>query len=453
MLRRLLYDCALVPLALGLAWSLAAFNPRLRANLLARRGVAQRLAQAAQRRDAHRPLAWFHVASAGEYLQVEPLLRRFRARGCQLAVTLTSVSGLRWLQRMADWPELVYAHMAPFDRRGDVRALLDALQPDVLVLAQADLWPNLVLETRARGVPQVLVAARIGAGATYRLRRPLRGLYRALYGGLDAIAALTPGDRERLALLAPRHPRLSVAGDPGIETVLARMREARDAPVTAALEARWPRRDAPRLIAGSIWPQDEAHLLPLLREALQHWPSFTVLLVPHEPHEAHLRALEAALAPLAVARLSHLEAPAADGAAAAAAATPAPRVVLVDGIGRLAGLYVLASVAYVGGGFSTGVHNVAEPAAAGLPVLFGPRHGKSPVAQALCAAGGGFPVGDGPTLRAALWPLLADKAAARIAGERARAVVTGMAGAVERCEALILEVAPGLAGPDGAEPR
>ena len=465
MLRRLLYDGVLVPLALGLAWSLAALNPRLRANLVARRGLAERLAVAAQRRDTARPLVWFHVASAGEYLQAEPLLRRFRAHGCQVAVTLTSVSGLRWLQRIADWPELVYAGMAPFDRCGDVRALLGALRPSVQVLVQADLWPNLVLETRARGIPQVLIAARIGAGATYRRRWPLRGLYRTRYGGLDGIAALSAGDRERLAALAPGHGRLCIAGDPGIESVLQRVQEARSAPATAALEARWPRHGTPRLIAGSIWPQDEMHLLPVLRDALHEWPRFTALLVPHEPHEAHLRVLEAALAPLTVARLSQLEAGAAGGgdsnappraggaspddvsAAGAGTAAQEARVVLVDSIGRLAGLYALAGVAYVGGGFSSGVHNVAEPAAAGLPVLFGPRHGKSPLAQALREAGGGFAVSDGPTLRAALWPLLRDEASARTAGERARSLVAGLAGAVERCEALILEVAPALAGP------
>ena len=112
-------------------------------------------------------------------------------------------------------------------------------------------------------------------------------------------------------------------------------------------------------------------------------------------------------------------------------------MVLVDSVGRLASLYAAGHLAYVGGGFSTGVHNVAEPAAAGLPVLFGPRNGNSAVAQMLLSEGAAFAVEDAGSLGLTLLPLLADAGRTAELGARARARVTEMGGAAERAYLLI----------------
>lgn len=429
-----LYNIALLPLALLAVRCISLVNPRLRAGLTARKGLMQRIAQAARRRDTAHPLVWFHVASAGEYLQAEPLLQRYRARGCQLAITLTSPSGLQWVQRAQAWPETIWAGMAPMDRRGHVAQLLDLLQPTVLVVVQADLWPNLVLQTRKRGIPQVLIAARIAPDSEYRARWPLRGLYRGLYGGLGAIAALTEHDRKRLMVLAPNHPNLTVCGDPGIETVLARLKDAGDQPPAPDVL----RTAGPRVIAGSIWPEDEAHLIPVLKEALAAFPGLTAILVPHEPDERHLQQLESGLAGFSTARFSAVQ------SQQAQTAGQSPRVVLVDSVGRLATLYPLATVAYVGGGFSTGVHNVAEPAAAGLPVMFGPRHAKSSVAQALLEDSGGVAVDGTDSLRQALFAFLQDEALRAERGAAAEQVVKSMVGAVKHCDEAIVNLAPRL---------
>jgi 3-deoxy-D-manno-octulosonic-acid transferase len=427
---RALYGWALLPLALALALPIALFHPKLRDSLLARRGVWRRLREAEPRRDPARPLIWFHVASAGELLQAEPLIRRCRQAGAQVAVTLTSVSGLGWTDRFAAMPEVIWSDAMPFDFPWAVRRVWRALQPSAIVYVQADLWPGLVWEAAALGTPQLLIAARVSA-RSFRWRHGLgRVLYGVLYRRLRAIHALGEADRARLKRIVPDHPALEAAGDPGIETALARVREARP----AALPPAFDRRAGPVLIAGSVWPPDERHLLPVLTEGLRALPTLKAILAPHEPSAAHLAALESQLASWRPLRLSAL----------ASLHGEAPRIVLVDSVGQLASLYGAASVAYVGGGFGAGVHNVAEPAAAGLPVLFGPRHGNSAVALALLEQGCAFTCEDAGALGLALLPLLRDPVRAAELGAKAKATVEGMAGTAERAFAAIQEAVPGL---------
>jgi 3-deoxy-D-manno-octulosonic-acid transferase len=418
MIRRLFYFTLLGPVALTVAGLLSAVSPKLRAAFRERRGLWRRLAQGAARRDETRPLVWFHVASAGEFLQAEPLLRRFRDAGWQLAVTVASVSGRRWLARVAGWPELIWADLLPWDLWGAAPRLYRRLAPRLVVYLQADLWPGLVWEATDRDIPQALVAARIAPGSA-KLRRGVQGWYaRDLYGCLDMILAATEADRARLAKLASPHSDLRLGGDPGLETVLNRVREAQNPVLPTEFTGQ------PVIVCGSTWPADEAHLLPALLAVLERFPATCVVLAPHEPEESHLRALEARLKSYGVMRLS-------DVSRAAAPTGRQPRVVLVDRVGVLARLYRAGRVAYVGGAFSTGVHNVAEPAAAGLPVLFGPRHGNSAAAVDLAAAGCGMPVAGAAEIEAALSGLLADPARCVTLGVQARSLIEARAGAAQ----------------------
>jgi 3-deoxy-D-manno-octulosonic-acid transferase len=425
---RLVYSYLLLPLGLLLALLLAPFHRKLRDSLRVRRGVWERLAAASARRDSARPLVWFHVASAGEFLQARPVLERCLAAGMQVALTVTSVSGLRWSDAVAELPDVVWSDVMPPDFPSALNRLWRALQPSALVYVQADLWPGLVSEAARRGTPQVLIAAR-GDETSFRFAsRYGRVFYRPLYRSLRAILAANERDLVTIASLVPDHPGLVIAGDPGIETVLQRVREA----PPLDLPPEFSSQHGPVLVGGSLWPADERHLLPVLREALANLPELRAILAPHEPDESHLAALEAALAEWHPVRLSR----------ESTASNATCRVLLVDSIGKLASLYAAGTVAYVGGAFTTGVHNVAEPAAAGLPVLFGPRHANSAVAQALLEAGVAFAIEDAGELGLMLLPLLSEPEHTRALGEQARAVVERMGGAAERCFNVLQQTIP-----------
>jgi 3-deoxy-D-manno-octulosonic-acid transferase len=358
------------------------------------------------------------VASAGELLQALPVMEGLMAEGVQCALTFSSVSGVRWArQRLPELPRLIVADYLPFDLRSNARRLLALLRPQAVVYVKYDLWPNLVWETRRAGIPQFLISATLQEGS-HRGVTPLgRSFYSSLYGALEGIYAVSDTDAARYLESCPGHPGVETLGDTRFDSVLARKRALAPPALPPSV------REGPVVVVGSSWPQDEAHVLPPLLEALAAFPDLVVLLAPHEIKAEHLAQLEGAFAGHPVIRFTRIDPDWGER----------PRVILVDTVGLLFGLYTYGTVAYVGGGFSTGVHNVLEPAALGVPVLFGPRHGNDAAAVDLVRQGLAVSIRDAREFREALFRLLADPAGTRALGTRVAAAIEGRAGAAQRC--------------------
>jgi 3-deoxy-D-manno-octulosonic-acid transferase len=246
-----------------------------------------------------------------------------------------------------------------------------------------------------------------------------------------AAAAVSPEDASRLADLGVAAERIKVLGDPRFDSVAERVRQVD--PNDPLLRFG---QGAPTLVAGSTWPGDEAVLLRTFAAIHHRRPEARLILVPHEPTESHLRHIEwrAADARLpAPVRLSH-------------ARGPAP-ILLVDSVGHLATLYGSGTMTYVGGGFGgAGLHSVLEPAAWGLPVVFGPRWHNSRDADLLLKAGAAVALPRGGIRRASAalrkqwdgWTL--DSAAREAQGRKARAVVERGMGAARRTAEMLVEL-------------
>jgi 3-deoxy-D-manno-octulosonic-acid transferase len=346
-------------------------------------------------RDPAQPLVWFHTTSVGEFLQARPVIERLQADGVPCAVTLYSISGYRWLSRIrAQLPGVIMADYLPLDFRHNARRLLALLRPAAVVHEKS-------------------LRQRHGVA---------RAFYGAVYGALDGIYAVTEADRQRFLAACPDHPRVRVFGDTRFDSVLDRKRTLQP-PALPSLRGK-----SSILIVGSSWPPDEAVIFPPIQQALRERPELGVILVPHEIDGPHLNAIEAAFRPWGVVRFSARDAAATDA-----------RVVLVDSVGQLSALYAHATLAYVGGAFTTGVHNVMEPAAMGVPAMFGPRYHNSPEAMELLAQGCAFSIADAPAFHERLQALLADAAATVDLGRRAQAYIEDQAGASQRCFAVIKE--------------
>jgi len=415
---------ALLPLA-------APLSGKLRAGIAGRRHLLERLlARGAELRGC----LWFHAASVGEYEQLRPVLAELRRRGHgPLVVTHFSPSGAGYAR---DHREGDLHDYLPWDRPADMAALVAGWRPRLLVYGKYDCWPNLVAAAAAAGVPQALVAASLPP-RSWRCRRPWDSLFRSVYDDLDLVAAAWPRDADQFRRLGVATP-VAVTGDPRAERVLQRLAAIGDDPVVAAV-ARWR---APLLILGSTWPPDERIWWPLLPGLLADHPELGIVLAPHEPTPDRLDGITG--------RLRRLGIPAAtlqallDGQPAASAA----RCLVIDRVGVLAPLYTTGSVAYVGGGFTTGVHSTLEPAGAGLPVLCGPRIGNAADAEALVAAGGAVVVRDTAEAAKTVRRWLADTAARRQAAAAARDVVAAQHGAAARTADLLERLlAEGSGGP------
>jgi 3-deoxy-D-manno-octulosonic-acid transferase len=453
---RALYNALLLPLLRAGARVAALRSAKLRETLAGQRGAVARLEAALAGRDAARPLLWFHVASAGELLQAQPVLERFLAAGTPCVLTVTSVSGVRWARRHWDAARrpagLLAVDFLPPDTAANARRLLRTLRPTALVFTKYDLWPNLVWEAARAGVPQYLLAATLQP-RSWRERSALaRSFYGTLYAPLAGIFAVTEADAARFLRAAPGHAGVAVLGDTRFDSVLERRAriappplppyDGADAPGGAGSSGAGPAGAAqgPVLVVGSAWPPDEERVFPALREALARYPGLRALVVPHEIDAGHLAAIEAAFGP----------SPAGPGVPTARFTALGPgaaswRLLVVDAVGVLSALYAHASLAYVGGAFTTGVHNVMEPAAMGAPPIFGPFHQNSPEAQHLLAQGLAFAIHDADGFRRVLFSLLDDPARTAALGARARAYVESQAGAAERsCARIRAELGLGL---------
>jgi len=429
---------AAVRLGSALAPALAHYSPKIREGHRARLGAGERLCRWARgSRDRQRPLVWLHASSVGEGLQAESVLdelRRLRP-DCQYLYTHFSSSAAPLARRLA----ADAADYLPYDLRSQVDPLLDALAPDLLVFAKLDLWPELATRAAARGSTVAIVAGTVSSSSG-RLRWPARSLLRAGYETVTAAGVISHADGERLARLGVDRKRIEVLGDPRFDSVLHRVQVVSPGDPLLSFGS-----GAPTMVAGSTWPGDEAVLLDAFSRIRSSRPEAQLILVPHEPTPDHLAALERASARAGLPRPVRLE----------TAEGPTPLLV-VDRVGILATLYGGGAMAYVGGGFGrAGLHSVLEPAAWGLPVIFGPRWESSRDAGLLLQAGAAeaLPGTGAREAGAALYSRwkswLESEALRRSQGRRAREVVEQGAGAARRSAELLDRLTPPRGRPHG----
>jgi 3-deoxy-D-manno-octulosonic-acid transferase len=405
------------PAAVRLAPLLRSRIPKLDAGLAGRDGVMGRLLTASDRLQG---CLWIHASSVGEFLQGIPIVDAVRAELGQhappMAFTHFSPSGMEFARKRpcADLHDYL-----PLDLTRDMNRLVAAWRPQALVFIKFDVWPTLTVSATEAGVPVFLMAGSL-APTSGRLRWPARGLYRDVFDRFTHLGVSTEEDRRRFTEdLGVRAP-VSVTGDTRVEQVIVRYEQSQGGAVSERLAALGGR----LLVLGSTWPPDEQLWRPVLPELLGRFDDLRVVMCPHEPLPARLADLERDLAAAGVtsARLSQLlDRP-----------DLAPRVVLVDSVGVLAEIYRAGHLAYIGGSFTTGVHNTMEPAIARMPVLFGPRIQNAEEAGVLVRREAGFVCHKPSEALDRAARLLGDPDLLQRTGEAARQVVLDQRGATAR---------------------
>ena len=401
-------------------------SSKLRRGMNGRRGAADRLAEWARaHRDANRPLVWVHAPSAGESLMAQAIIEALRELrpDLQIAFTFFSPSAERVATRVgAD-----VADYLPWDTAHLMQRALAALRPSAIAFVRSEIWPTLVRLAHEQKIGLSLVNAVLGANSS-RLRGSSRWLLEPAYARLTCVGATALPDAERYSRLGVTRAHVRLTGDARFDQVYKRIQSFdREQPLLKRL------RDdrVTTIVAGSTWPTDEEELLPAFAAARKGSP-LRLIIAPHEPDASHLRGLEHRLDEhkLKHARLADVE----------KTTMPLPEVIVVDRVGVLADLYAVGTVAYVGGGFhSSGLHSIIEPAALGVPVVFGPRHGNAREADELAGKGGGFVASDGAAF-ASLVLDLADRPTHRLNSSRCAAdFVKSKLGAAQRNAQLILD--------------
>ena len=419
---KLIYRFILQPLLMQLIQLQAKKKPNLKEALDGRISLWERMDEALQKRDWNLPLLWLHTASAGEILQAEPIIRQFEKENVQLVLSYTSVNAKRWLESgSTKLPNsVIWKDYLPIDNHFNALRILAKLQPEVLVYVSYDLWPNLVWEAQRKGVPQFLVSALVHQGSWRHSNLIGRSLFSTIYKAMQKIAAISAGDAQRILESYPEST-IKVAGDTRVDSVLSR----RDSVVPPDFPKTWNKANV--LIGGSIWPADIACLRSVLLEALEELSELRLILVPHEPNEEHVSEIKEIFSSYPI----HLWSGGKKEEFAKA------RVLIVDEIGTLSSLYAKANLAFVGGAFTTGVHNIMEPAAFGLPTFFGPRFRNYATAIRFVEDKLAYSVQDAEELRSSMMPLLKEPDKAKELGWRARNLLEQEAGAAQQCAELV----------------
>ncbi|MGQ0767509.1 MAG: 3-deoxy-D-manno-octulosonic acid transferase [Gemmatimonadota bacterium] len=396
----------------------------------ARRGALDHLETWAQsQRDPRRPLVWMHAPSVGEGLQARPVLSLLRARRPDVQLVYTHFSPSA--ERFAAGLDVDCAGYLPFDTAPNAQRLLAALRPTALVFAKLDVWPILCETAAVARVPVGLVSATLPESSARRSRAGV-SLLKDAYRSLASVGAISADDADRLVQLGVDATRIAVTGDTRYDQVWERAAAADGGHEISSRIPGFNPDPRPTLVAGSTWPADEKVLLPAWSAVREQQPDARLVIAPHEPHTGHLDPIRRWVADRGL-KLASLSEP--DESKNSA------DVVLVDRLGVLGDLYWLGNIALVGGAFhGSGIHSVLEPAAFGVPVIFGPRHQNSRDPALLLAAGGAAAFTDAAAAARVITGWFADPATARAAGDRAREVVRQGLGAAERSFDLVLRL-------------
>ena len=337
-----------------------AVSPRLSSAAAGWRSSASAIrAWAAEHRDPDRSLLWLHGSSAGEIAGGAPVVRELRRRTPDLQMIVTHFSSSGASAAEALQPDL--AAYLPLDSTSEAGRALDAASPDAVVFAKLDVWPGLTRAAERRRIPLGMINATVRPSSS-RLGPLARRLLMPAYGRLGTVGAVSDADGQRLAGLGVEPGAIRVTGDAAFDEALVRL----DGSSSSArrLAPRLPGRV--RLVAGSTWPSDDEVLLRAVRELRDDGVEIDLVLVPHQPTREAIRALTA-LCAQALERAPRLW--------SAGDRDPAAGALIVDAVGFLAELYAEGDIAWVGGGFGdSGLHSVLEPAAAAVPILFGPQY-------------------------------------------------------------------------------
>lgn len=349
---------------------------------------------------------WFHAASLGEFEQGRPLMERLRREHPEKRILLTffSPSGYEVRKNYEGADVVCYL---PFDTPLNARKFVRLAKPEMAFFIKYEFWRNYIDVLYHQGIPVYSVSSIFRENQIFF--RPYGYKYARVLRRITHLFVQNEASRELLKRLGVT--QVSVVGDTRFDRVIDIRRQARELPVAEAAT-----RQGHVIVAGSTWPPDEDILIPYFNSH----PDCRLILAPHVVSEDHLREIE-----------QKLQRPALRYSQATPESAARADCLLIDGYGLLSSIYRYATVAYVGGGFGVGIHNVPEAAVYGVPVFFGPNNRKFREACELIEAGGCFEIHSADDFNRQADRLFADAQALTQAGQAAGRYISSNAGATD----------------------
>lgn len=347
---------------------------------------------------------WFHAASLGEFEQGRPLMERLRREHPEYKILLTffSPSGYEVRKNYEGADVICYL---PFDTPGNVMSFLRLAHPCMAFFIKYEFWNNYLHACQFKNIPVYSVSS------IFRENQVFFRWYGKAYG--HVLKCIThffvQNEFSRELLLRKGFSNVTVVGDTRFDRVLDIAKQAKELPIVEQFK-----QGSRLMVAGSSWGPDEGLIIPYFNEH----PELKLIIAPHVIKESHLKEIEGKLQRPSIryTQVSEENITKAD-------------CLIIDCFGLLSSIYRYGEIAYVGGGFGSGIHNVPEAAVYGLPVIIGPNNKKFREAQTLLSLGGCFEVQDSATFVETMDRLLLDEKFMRERGQIAGSYIFDNSGA------------------------
>ncbi|QNL50796.1 3-deoxy-D-manno-octulosonic acid transferase [Olivibacter sp. SDN3] len=385
--------------------AVAPFNRRIRKWRKGRKGLLQLIEQQV---DRSKPHTWFHFASLGEFEQGRTVLEAYRVRYPKKLILVTFFSPSGYEVR-ANYAKADHVFYLPNDTPGNAKKFIDLINPEMVFFVKYEFWHNYFKVLHKRHIPLYLVSGIFRKNQVFF--RWYGGFFRST---LKFVTHFFVQNQESASLLQSIGIRsISLSGDTRFDRVSNLSKQNRNIEVVSKFVG-----DHRVLVAGSTWLPDEELIMSLR----QVYPEWKLIIAPHLVTPTHLREIDnrfkdSVLFSVLNGNVNQNE--------------KNPSVLIIDNIGMLSYLYSYADIAYVGGGFGVGIHNVLEAATYGIPIIFGPEYHKFQEAKDLIKAKAAFSVHHLQELVAIFENLQSDEVR-KETGDRAYGYVQQQAGATQR---------------------
>ena len=353
------------------------FNPKAKKWVDGRKGLLERIEQ--ETASFSRETLWVHCASLGEFEMARPIIERLKENDADLRVVLTffSPSGYEVRKNYEAADHVFYLSL---DTSSNAKRFVQAIRPGKVIFVKYDLWFHHLSAAKDFGAKLMLISASFRRGQVYF--KNYGGIGRRALKLFDHIFLVD--EESKVLLESIGITNTTVCGDTRYDRVMETAAKAENDQVVQTFKG-----NSKLVICGSTWEEDEK----MLHEAIDELNHVKWVIAPHEVGEERISRLQKRL--LGSVRYSRYQ-------------NADASVLIVDSIGLLNKLYAYADVAYIGGGFRTGLHNIFEATAFGVPTVFGPDTSRFPDAGEMARKGLAFRISSQPELKSKFSELLSE---------------------------------------------
>lgn len=347
----------------ALLWPVSLFNKKADTLRRGRRGLVERMEKDFASLPECQTL-WMHCASLGEFEQGRTVIEAFKALEptSRIVVTFFSPSGyeVRHNYSGAD-----YIYYLPADTPCNARRVVRAIKPNIAIFVKYEYWHNYLKQLQNKGAQIYVISAIFRENMVFF--KPWGGFFRAMLSRFTHLYVQNSQSIELLAAIGIQN--VTVAGDTRFDRVAQITAAAPKLPIVEAFA-----KGQQVMVCGSTWPDDEK----LLAKLITNHPETRFIIAPHQINENNIRTLLSALPQRTAALYTQTD----------EHQVVNTNLLIINCIGILSGVYRYGQIAYIGGGFGAGIHNILEAATWGMPIIFGPRYQKFAEAVDLVNLGG-----------------------------------------------------------------